>query len=320
MQAIKPYTQIYKDLDCEQALEKIELIGRVCYKSEDRIHEGSAEKFVANIIKRGHEAVLEHASFIFKVDGLVYGRVQGAIDVLEEETCFKSYLRLTNDKNLIISGNVRAWRDFFKAYVSCFEYLPMCMKTFIQDNPILFPEFQNFKFIKNSRYDEKMVQIKPSDLETTLEKLVHQDVTVKFVIDRGISHEVVRHRPASFCQESTRYCNYSNDKFGKEITCIIPDYLSYGSEAWNVWKNAMKACEDTYFKLLDIGLLPQEARAVLPTSLKTEIVMTANCSEWHHFLKLRTAKVAHPQMREVAIPLLEDLKAMIPVVFDDITY
>lgn len=151
--------------------------------------------------------------------------------------------------------------------------------------------------------------------------LEHASVTVKFVVDRGISHELVRHRLASFAQESTRYCNYSKDDFGSEITFIIPEYLDYKSAGWNTWKETMKTCEDSYFKLLDIGLTPQEARAVLPNSLKTEVVMTANLREWRHFFKLRalgTAGKPHPQMLEVTVPLLEDFKQMIPVVFDDL--
>lgn len=151
--------------------------------------------------------------------------------------------------------------------------------------------------------------------------LEHVSVTVKFVVDRGISHELVRHRLASFAQESTRYCNYSKDDFGSEITFIIPEYLDYKSAGWNTWKETMKACEDSYFKLLDIGLTPQEARAVLPNSLKTEVVMTANLREWRHFFKLRalgTTGKPHPQMLEVTVPLLEDFKQMIPVVFDDL--
>lgn len=210
MQAIKPYTQIYDDFDGQDILRKIEACGRVCYKSEDKIKDDSAETFVAGLIKRGHEAMLEHAS-----------------------------------------------------------------------------------------------------------------ITVKFVVDRGISHELVRHRLASFAQESTRYCNYSNDKFGKELTFIIPHYLKYKSKAWDVWKDTMTACEQAYFELLDIGLLPQEARAVLSNSLKTEVVMTANLREWRHFFKLRAANstgAAHPQMLEVTRPLLDEFKELIPVVFDDITY
>lgn len=210
MQAIKPYTQIFPDFDGQKILQKIELIGRKCYKSEDLIQEESAEKFVAGLIKRGHEAMLEHAS-----------------------------------------------------------------------------------------------------------------ITVLFVVDRGISHEIVRHRMASYAQESTRYCNYSKDKFGKEITVIIPPYLNYKSEGWNAWVEEMKSAEKAYFAMLDAGHTAQEARAVLPHGLKTELVMTANLREWRHFFKLRAANktgAAHPQMLEVTRPLLDELKQLVPVVFDDITY
>ena len=210
MQAIKAYTQIFKDFEGQKVLQKLELVGRTCYKSEDKITEDSAAKFVAGLIKRGHEAMLEHVS-----------------------------------------------------------------------------------------------------------------ITVKFVTDRGISHEIVRHRLASYAQGSTRYCNYSQDKFGHELTFIIPDFLEYGSEGFKLWKDEMKQVEKTYFAMLEAGHTPQEARSVLPNSLKTELVMTANLREWRAFFKLRAANstgAAHPQMLEITRPLLDDLKAMIPVVFDDITY
>ena len=207
MNIIKPYTQIFHEAEGQQILKKIELIGRTCYKSEGRIAEGSAEKFVANLIKRGHEAVLEHAS-----------------------------------------------------------------------------------------------------------------ITVKFVVDRGVSHEIVRHRLASYCQESTRYCNYAKDDFGSEITVIEPFYLEKGTDAWECWKDSCEEAENEYFSLLKWGCTAQEARAVLPNSLKTELVMTANLREWRTFFKLRTAPSAHPQMLEVTRPLLDELKQLIPVVFDDIEY
>lgn len=205
MKIIEPYHQFLTPVDGQAILKHIESCGRICYKSEDKINEDSSEKFVAGIVRRGHEAVLEHF-----------------------------------------------------------------------------------------------------------------DVTVKFVCDRGVSHEIVRHRMASYCQESTRYCNYSQDKFDNEITVIKPFFLDENAPGWLMWKRACKTAETAYFDLLDFGCTPQEARAVLPNSLKTELVMTANLREWRHFLKLRTAKAAHPQMREVAIPLLEDFKARIPVIFDDI--
>ena len=205
MKIIKPSARIVSSVDGDEILKRIEEYGRVCYKSEDRITEDSAKRFVENLVKRGHESVLEHIS-----------------------------------------------------------------------------------------------------------------VTVKFVCDRGVSHEIVRHRLASYSQESTRYCNYSKDDFGGEITVIEPCFLVPCTEGYKLWEGACLVAEQMYFKMLDWGCTPEEARAVLPNSLKTELVMTANLREWRHFFKLRTSKAAHPQMRELTVPLLGEFKEKIPVVFDDI--
>ena len=152
----------------------------------------------------------------------------------------------------------------------------------------------------------------------------HSSLSVKFVVDRGVSHELVRHRIASFAQESTRYCNYSKDKFGNEITVILPCFFDTGmgilsnSLVYQEWKSACECAEERYFNLLKMGATPQEARTVLPNSLKTEITVTANYREWRNFFKLRTAEASHPQMREVTIPLLKEIKPLIPIIFDDI--
>ena len=148
--------------------------------------------------------------------------------------------------------------------------------------------------------------------------LEHESITVRFICDRGVSHEIVRHRLASYSQESTRYCNYSGDRFGSELTFIKPCFFKEKKGAYCSWYNSMDFAECAYFDMLDDGCTPQEARTVLPNSTKTEIVMTANLREWRHFLKLRTAKAAHPQMRELTVPLLHELQERIPVVFDDI--
>lgn len=188
-------------------LKLIERIGRVCYKSEDRITEDgeSAKEFIARLIDKGHEAMIEHSS-----------------------------------------------------------------------------------------------------------------LSVKFIVDRGVSHELVRHRIASFAQESTRYCNYSKDKFDSGVTFIKPLFFEEGTQSYSDWLYAMGVAEKTYLEMLAEGATPQEARSVLPNSTKTEITVTANYREWRNFFKLRTARVAHPQMREVTIPLLADLKRKLPVIFDDI--
>ena len=166
--------------------------------------------------------------------------------------------------------------------------------------------------------------------------LEHSMLTVRFICDRGVSHELVRHRLASFSQESTRYCNYGGD-----VTFILPLYLKEGRDLYfntehddgagslvqnlevnkfGTWYNSMHSAATAYNTMLQWGASAQEARAVLPNSTKTEVVMTANLREWRHILKLRTSKAAHPQMRELMCPLLDDLKASVPVIFDDIEY
>ena len=146
----------------------------------------------------------------------------------------------------------------------------------------------------------------------------HASITVKFICDRGVSHEIVRHRIASYSQESTRYCNYSKDKFGNELTLIKPCFWDEGSKEYQLWLDSMAILEKNYMELLACGAKPQEARSILPNSLKTEIVVTMNLREWRHFFKLRTSERAHPQMREVALMVLKEFKSRIPVIFDDI--
>ncbi|MDS1030398.1 FAD-dependent thymidylate synthase [Bacillota bacterium LX-D] len=147
----------------------------------------------------------------------------------------------------------------------------------------------------------------------------HEKVTVLFVVDRGISHEIVRHRIGSYSQESTRYCNYAKEKFGQEIVVIEP-YFLVGKDGYHCWKKACLSCEENYLEMLDLGCTPQEARSVLPNSLKTEIVVTFNFREWRHFFKLRASQAAHPQIRQVAIPLLLLFQEKLPALFKDIEY
>lgn len=160
--------------------------------------------------------------------------------------------------------------------------------------------------------------------------LEHSTLSVKFTVDRGVSHEIVRHRIASFAQESTRYVNYSLDKFGSEVNYIdIEEGIRLDNKMKDLdaetiarivalWRDAMEGAEWYYMNMLELGATPQIARSVLPNSTKTELTVTANYREWRNFFKLRTEKVAHPQMREVTIPLLEELKEKLPVIFEDI--
>lgn len=171
-----------------------------------------------------------------------------------------------------------------------------------------------------SDFVRKIAQVKKH--ESVIE---HTHATVRFIIDRGISHELVRHRLAAFSQESTRYCNYAKEGFGKEITIIdLATGFKYDLSnpkdvaKYAEWTAAMEDAEKHYLKMLDLGASAQEARSVLPNSLKTEVVMTCNMREWRHVFKMRCSKAAHPQIREVMIPLFEKFKAALPELFDDI--
>ncbi|MEL7639288.1 MAG: FAD-dependent thymidylate synthase [Solidesulfovibrio sp.] len=172
--------------------------------------------------------------------------------------------------------------------------------------------------------EDKVTETSSADFAKKLMKLGHLSViehvsaTVRITCDRGVSHEIVRHRLASYSQESTRYANYSNKKFGGEISVVKPPFWDQNSHEYNLWVEAMENSEKAYLNLIKMGASPQQARSVLPNSLKTEIVVTCNIREWRHIFTLRCDKAAHPQMREIMIPLLTHFKTNIPILFDDI--
>lgn len=168
---------------------------------------------------------------------------------------------------------------------------------------------------ETSKFVRKIIQV--SKHESVME---HVSITIRFICDRGVSHELVRHRIAAYSQESTRYCNYCDGKFDGELTFIRPCFWDDDSLKFKSWLDACQFAEHIYKLMIDYGASPQEARSVLPNSLKTEIVMTCNLREWRHVFKLRTANAAHPQMRELMRPLCEEFKILLPEVFDDITY
>lgn len=179
--------------------------------------------------------------------------------------------------------------------------------------------YKSEDLITNESAKEFIKKILKSGHESVVE---HYSVSVRVICDRGVTHEIVRHRIASYSQESTRYCNYSKNKFGNELTFIEPCFWNSNDnenrKKRELWEKTIREIEKNYFALLELGATPQEARSILPNSLKTEIVMTMNLREWRHFFKLRISKASHPQMREVAIMILEEFKERIPVLFDDI--
>lgn len=175
--------------------------------------------------------------------------------------------------------------------------------------------------------DESSIRFTDSIIKRGHESVLeHEKVSVKVICDRGVSHEIVRHRIASYSQESTRYCDYS----GGHVTFIIPPWVEIEPGEYEalwindyqpdaaIWYNFCISSELTYKEFIALGWKPEQARSVLPNSLKTEIVMTMNLREWRHFFKLRTAPAAHSQMREIAVPMLVKFQELIPVIFDDI--
>lgn len=283
MKIIEPY---FEFIDEPDALKKIELCGRVCYKSESKITDGSAETFVKNLIRRGHESVLEHAVFIVMCNDTDANTFNRICNTIERRDGGRVLLKSTQKHSKIISGNVRAWRDFMRECARLNAY-PKFLTLF---DGVLFDDVNPAgKWITTAEFIDRS-QLKPEERDA------HFTQTVKFVVDRGISHEIVRHRTASFSQESTRYCNY-----GGGITFIEPSFFD-GVPRY-IWETEMQNVEYAYNLLIAKGAKPQEARAVLPNSTKTELIMTANVECWKHFFELRTAAGAHPQMKQIAEPL-----------------
>ncbi len=196
------------------------------------------------------------------------------------------------------------------------RHIEKCARTCYKSEHNITDDIENTKkFVRN---------IIKRGHESTIE---HFNITVRFLVDRGITHELVRHRLASFSQESTRYCSYDNDKFGNQISVIEPfinwpdkyvDTSEEQKEIYAVWRNACEEAEQSYFELLKLGCPPQIARSVLPNSLASEIVVTANLREWRKIFSLRTTSGAHPQMRQIMVPLLKRLNDEIPVIFEDL--
>lgn len=300
----------------EQFIEKV---GRTCYKSEDRITAESAPKFVHSLLLRGHEAMIEHWSLIFRVaEHYQYKQIlfdwesynaQCIGSVLVADDSFQPKIRFTDvDNRYIISGNIRAWRDFIRVFVRYDHHaIPDFLFEVMDAAPAFFEDLRPVDTTFETR-TPWLTPITVKDLESDLEHLIHHDVTMKFVCDRGVSHELVRHRAASFAQESTRYCNYASGKYGSEITVVRPSWCAEGTDAWNAWRRACLRTEDDYIGLVMSGAKPQEARSVLNNSLKTEVIMTGTMGHWHHFFSLRCSHEAQPDMLEVAYMAREILQ------------
>lgn len=280
MKLIKPSVQFFGAVptDYESALRFIEMAGRTCYKSEDKITEDSAEKFVKKLIKAGHLAMVEHSNFVIQMHQPII-HVPNLLSVIEAIT--GKYLNVVHDDNYIyIGGNLTAWYQQGNT-VGWDDIIFRCFSDKYAD---LF----NITLFENIN---TLWQVCPYD---DIPYELHR-YSAKFICDRGVSHELVRHRPCSFAQESTRYVNYG----GKDMEFIEPT----GYEDWHFAAkfNFQFQCEESEYRYNNLlrYLTPQQARAVLSNALKTEIIVTADAEEWTHIRKLRTAAGAHPDMQRV---------------------
>lgn len=325
MKIIKPSAHLVKGAPYEM----IERIGRTCYKSEDKIEKGSAEKFIVGLMKRKHYAMLEHGNVIVDMSKGMYETLRTARDERGDYVFDLTYVNCScvEEEGLYtMSGSFRAWRDLFLkaqmdvSYLACVLYyrFPLIFKDVVESIYEEIPSEQDVKYFGHcSIISEEGLKIIYSSYPELISR--HLTHTAHFICDRGVSHELVRHRPCSFAQESTRYCNYSQDKFGEEITVIKPLFFEPWNEdldnrcetvSYGLWARSCERAEKAYFNLLKKGATPQEARSVLPTSLKTEIYVTATEEEWQHIVDLRylgTTGAPHPQMKEVMSFIIEDL-------------
>lgn len=276
---MKVINQSFLEIEEKRLFQKIELCGRVCYKSEDKITETSAVNFVKKICVNNHGSVLEHFSFVFKLD--------------------KEYFKILKNANLLffeytdisfplVSFNLRAFLNYYNVNNNFEVLLPIIDFLSKKYNDLFLKPTKDFKPFK-------LELIEDFSSLTQAERDVHQRITIKLITDRGVTHELVRHRLASYSQESTRYCNYGKEKFGNEITVIRPTGIT--PEAYDIWYQAMLNAEKSYFKMMELTSSPQLCRSVLPNSLKTEIVVTCSLKEWKLIFDLRCAVQAHPDIR-----------------------
>ena len=289
--------------------EFVEKVGRTCYKSEDKITDGSAKKFVHNLIERGHWAMLEHETLYIET---TYDFMSNLLTTFVTVPDVFRFLNITcHSLGSVISGSFRAFYDLLENHP---DRVLNPLRVLLSNNyPEVFGEYPDVD--KESMWMGCVKEITRhyfiwhyGDVKDTISH--HLTHTVRFVCDRGVSHELVRHRVASFAQESTRYCNYSKDKFGNEITVIKPCFFEEYSAEFGEWEVSCRQSEYAYFNLLRNGASPQEARSVLPNSLKTEIMITATEEEWQHIINLRyigTTGAPHPQMKQVMAMVIDDL-------------
>ncbi len=293
-----------------RVLEQIERCGRVCYKSEDKITSESAPPFIRGIIKRGHESVIEMAQLVLRVKA---DRPEVFNEFFELIPRFCQATR-TGSNEFIISGNPRSFRDLARRAPSC-ELVGAAVRLLSEQYSIIYEDLMgNPDLAAGKEVDIKLLQASEVDALSVEHLVKHRTLLLHIIVNRAVTHELVRHRVASYLQESQRYCRYGEAKFGGEVVFIRPCFFSEGSDEYAVWEQAMQETERHYLKLLETSS-PQAARTVLPNSCKTEIMVNATLEEWFHILRLRASKAADPSMREIMLQILPEMIKRFPKVF-----
>ena len=311
MRVVPASFEILEDLDKQGLITRIEACGRVCYKSEDKISQDSALPFVKAIIRHGHNSVMEMGVLTLKV-------IADDIDITSLYCTIPKYLfldRMTDQ--LLVTGSVRAFRELIMLHGTK-KIVAAIADFLLARHPIMFDDLAS-AYSSGTAADVHVEKMGLEEVDQLEKGLLgrHRHIAVKFNVNRAVTHEIVRHRPCSYLQESQRYCRYDGDKFGSQVTFIKPLFFAEESEEYRLWEKAMAETEQLYLKLLETSS-PQAARTVLPNSCKTELIAYCNLVEWRHIFRLRTSKAAEPSMREVMIPLLKRFQKRFPAVFDDL--
>ncbi len=303
MKIVEPSFEIQDQLDRGPIARRIEACGRLCYKSEEKMTEDSAIPFIKKIALHGHNSVLEMAVVTFTVQC-------HPEKIFDFFACQPRFLIVDRtETGLLLTGSIRAFRELYKTSKES-GIVNNIMILLCERYPYLFEDL--FSDGEELRIADPAIAVTKMELDEVEQLppellLRHRMVGVKLIVNRAVTHELVRHRPCSFLQESQRYCRYSRDTFGNEVSFVRPLFFAEDSPEFAAWKEAMEEAEKKYFTLLETATA-QAARTVLPNSCKTEIIVYCNLEEWRHIFALRTSSGADPSMREIMIPLQVEMK------------
>lgn len=292
-------SEVYSLSRLEDICLHIERCGRTCYKSENKITAETSIPFITGILKSGHESVIEHANVIFSLPDIAKNHpifemrdIRGLSVSLEKDP-------LDGVKKIIVSGNMRSFRDMARLY----DVHDFLLKI---DNPI---------FFIGEKHRTVFSDIKIEGVQQSRFSELHNYVTTHSTCDIGAYKDITRHRLASFSIESTRYCNYAKGKFGSELTMIEPCNIEKDSEMYRIWLKAMTEIEKNYMKMAELGAKADQLRMLLPHSTKADMIMTTNVSEWKHIFSLRCHSAAHPSVQLVMKKVLAECYKIWPQFF-----